>query len=75
MSAKIGVAVGGLALIGVIATASIMYFSGRGPQVVDAGPAVPVSGWVKDWDTGPLVQVAVLQGTVNLSDYLSLIHI
>jgi hypothetical protein len=69
MSAKIGVAVGGLALIGVIATASIMYFSGRGPQVVDAGPAVPVSGWVKDWDTGPLVQVAVLQGTVNLSDY------
>jgi hypothetical protein len=69
MPAKIGVAVGVLAIIGVAASASVKYFSSRGPQVVAAGPALPVSGWVKDWDTGPQIQVTVLQGTSNLSDY------
>jgi hypothetical protein len=69
MSAKIGVAAAVLILIGLAVTATIAYFSTRGPRVVEAGPAIPVSGWVNDWDTGPQVQITVLRGTLNLSDY------
>ncbi len=69
MAAKIGASAAVLILAGVAVTASMMYFAKRGPRVVEAGPALPVSGWVNDWDTGPQVQVTVLRGTLNLSDY------
>src|SRR5262249_33644823 len=78
VAGKAGISVAGLAaVIGIVMLVG-KGGSGQiaaGPQIVEAGPALPAvdSGWITDWGAEPGVrrarEISVLRPSMNLTDY------